>query len=222
MADAGSRPPPTLDQVYAMRLAARRLEDEFDGAVGAETVDVVLRASHEHYQDHATVQNFVPLMAERFARQRLRALAHVELAAQAGVPAVLFLCVHNAGRSQMALGFFTAMAGEEAVAWSGGADPLHAIDPAVVEAMCEVGIDLGEEFPKPWTEEILRAVDVIVTMGCADDCPDVPGSRQLDWDLDDPAGQEIAAVRSIRDAIEVEVRALLVELGITPSDVAPR
>jgi protein-tyrosine-phosphatase len=156
-------------------------------------------------------------MAERFAQQRLRALAHVELAAQAGVPAVLFLCVHNAGRSQMALGFFTALAGDEAVAWSGGADPLHAIDQAVVEAMREVGIDLGEEFPKPWTDEILRAVDLIVTMGCAENCPDVPGSRYLDWELDDPAGLEIAAVRRIRDAVEAQVRGLLGELGVSGS-----
>ena len=128
-------------------------------------------------------------MAERFARQRLRALARVEGKGTDGTPIVLFLCVHNAGRSQMALGWFNHLAGDRAVAWSGGSEPGTEINPAAVAAMAEVGIDITGEFPKPWTEEIVQAADVVITMGCGDACPLYPGKRYEDWELDDPAGQ---------------------------------
>jgi protein-tyrosine-phosphatase len=131
-----------------------------------------------------------------------------------GKPAVLFLCVHNAGRSQMALGFFRHLAGDRAVAWSGGSEPGPAVNPSAVAVMREVGIDISGEFPKPWTDEVVRAVDVVVTMGCGDACPVFPGKRYEDWPLDDPAGREVAAVRPIRDAIEQRVRTLLAELGV--------
>ena len=134
-------------------------------------------------------------------------------------PAVLFLCVHNAGRSQMALGWFRHLAGDRAVAWSGGSEPAEEVNPAAVLAMAEVGIDIAHEFPKPWTDEVVRAADVVVTMGCGDACPLVPGTRSLDWVLDDPAGQDVEAVRPIRDEIERRVRTLLAELGISPSEV---
>jgi protein-tyrosine-phosphatase len=129
-------------------------------------------------------------------------------------PAVLFLCVHNAGRSQMALGWFNHLAGDRAVAWSGGSEPATEINPAAVAAMAEVGIDIAGEFPKPWTDEIVRAADVVVTMGCGDACPLYPGKRYEDWELDDPAGFDVAAVRPIRDEIRRRVAALLVSLGI--------
>jgi protein-tyrosine-phosphatase len=212
----------TLDQEYALGLASQRLEAEFEDVIGPTTVETVLHASYDHFAERAAFENFLPLMAERFARQRLKALAHVEKAAGAGVPSVLFLCHHNAGRSQMALGLFQLLAGDRAVAWSGGDEPTHQIDPAVVEVMAERGIDLTAEFPKPWTDEVLRAVEVIVTLGIGDARPFVPGTRYLDWDIPDPRGLDLASVRPIRDAIEVEVRALLAELGITPSDAAPR
>ena len=127
----------------------------------------------------------------------------------ADVPTVLFLCVHNAGRSQMALGWFTHLAGGRAVAWSGGSEPADQINPSAVAAMQEVGIDITAEQPKRWTDEVVRAADVVVTMGCGDTCPYVPGTRYEDWALDDPAGQDVAAVRPIRDEIEQRVRALL-------------
>ena len=130
------------------------------------------------------------------------------------VPAVLFLCVHNAGRSQMALGWFRRLAGDRAVAWSGGSEPADAINPSAVAAMAEVGIDITGEFPKPWTDEVVRAADVVVTMGCGDTCPFYPGTRYVDWELDDPAGQDVVAVRPIRDEIHRRVRALLLELGV--------
>ncbi|WP_236795197.1 arsenate reductase ArsC [Amycolatopsis sp. GM8] len=131
-----------------------------------------------------------------------------------GEPAVLFLCVHNAGRSQMALGFFRQLAGGQAVAWSGGSEPGHEINPSAVSAMAERGIDITGEFPKPWTDEIVRAADVVITMGCGDSCPVFPGKRYLDWELDDPAGKSVADVRPIRDEIERRVRALLADLGV--------
>jgi len=129
-------------------------------------------------------------------------------------PVVLFLCVHNAGRSQMALGWFTHLAGDRAVAWSGGSEPGDEVNPAAIAAMQEVGIDISREFPKRWTDEIVQAADVVVTMGCGDACPVFPGKRYDDWELEDPAGQGIEAVRPIRDEIEQRVRTLLDELDV--------
>ena len=131
-----------------------------------------------------------------------------------GLPIVLFLCVHNAGRSQMALGWFKHLAGDRAIGWSGGSEPSTEINPVAVEAMREVGIDLAGEFPKPWTDEILGAADVVVTMGCGDACPIFPGKRYEDWELDDPAGQDIEEVRRIRDEIGERVHGLLVSLEV--------
>ena len=199
----------TLDQQYALRTAATRLRGEFDGVFSTETIERFLQTSYDQFAGRATVPNFLPLMAERFARQRLRALAKVEGASSDGTPIVLFLCVHNAGRSQMALGWFNHLAGDRAVAWSGGSEPGTEINPAAVAAMAEVGIDITAEFPKPWTEEIVRAADVVITMGCGDACPLYPGKRYEDWELDDPAGQDLAAVRPIRDEIRHRVEALL-------------
>ena len=134
-----------------------------------------------------------------------------------GVPAVLFMCVHNAGRSQMALGWFRHLAGSDAVAWSGGSEPGDAINPTAVAAMAEIGIDITGEFPKPSTDEVVRAADVVVTMGCGDACPFYPGKRYEDWQLDDPAGQPIETVRPIRDEIGRRVAALLVSLDVPVS-----
>jgi protein-tyrosine-phosphatase len=131
-----------------------------------------------------------------------------------GKPTVLFLCVHNAGRSQMALGFFRQLAEDRAVAWSGGSEPGHEINPSAIAAMAELGIDISGEFPKPWTDEIVRAADVVITMGCGDSCPVFPGKRYLDWQLDDPAGKSLAEVRPVRDEIERRVRGLLDDLDV--------
>ncbi len=202
------------DQQYALRSAARNLGDQFSGVFGAETIERFLYSSYDQFASVATVPTFLPLLAERFARQRLRALAKVEGKVQDGKPAVLFLCVHNAGRSQMALGFFQHLAGDRAVAWSGGSEPGRQVNPAAVAAMREVGIDISGEFPKPWTDEVVRAADVVITMGCGDACPVFPGKRYEDWTLEDPAGQDLAAVRPIRDQIERRVRVLLGELDV--------
>jgi protein-tyrosine-phosphatase len=127
---------------------------------------------------------------------------------------VLFLCVHNAGRSQIALGFLHHLAGDRAIGWSGGSEPGTEVNPAAVEAMAERGIDITGEYPKPWTDEVVRAADVVITMGCGDACPIFPGTRYQDWVIDDPAGQPVARVRPIRDEIERRVRQLLAELDV--------
>lgn len=136
-------------------------------------------------------------------------------------PVVLFLCVHNAGRSQMALGWFNHLAGGRAIARSGGSQPANEVNPAAVSAMAEVGIDIADEFPKPWTDDIVESADVVVTMGCGDACPVFPGKRYEDWVLPDPAGAEVAAVRPIRDDIERRVRHLLEDLGVATTDAPP-
>ena len=129
-------------------------------------------------------------------------------------PTVLFLCVHNAGRSQMALGWFRHLAGDRAIGWSGGSEPADQVNPSAIAAMAELDIDVTTEFPKPWTDEIVRTADVVVTMGCGDACPFVPGVRYEDWPLNDPAGMGLEAVRPIRDEIGTRVRALLDDLGV--------
>lgn len=127
-------------------------------------------------------------------------------------PEVLFVCVHNAGRSQMAAALLGHHAAGRVTVRSAGSAPADTINPAVVEAMREIGLDLSKEFPKPLTTEAVRAADVVITMGCGDACPVFPGKRYLDWQLDDPAGKDVDAVRPIRDEIDRRVRALLAEL----------
>jgi arsenate reductase len=131
-----------------------------------------------------------------------------------GAPGVLFMCVHNAGRSQMAAGWLRHFAGDRITVWSGGSEPASGVNPAAVAAMAEVGIDITTDFPKPWTDEIVRAADVVVTMGCGDACPFYPGKRYEDWELADPAGRSIDDVRPIRDEIRTRVEALMASLGV--------
>jgi protein-tyrosine-phosphatase len=206
---------PSIDHQLALRTAAERLGREFDGLYGVETIERFLITSYDQFAARSTVAPFVPLIAERFARQQLRALAKVDGVANDGKPVVLFLCVHNAGRSQMALGFFQHLAGDQAVAWSGGSEPGTAVNPAAIAVMAERGIDISMEYPKPWTGDVVRAADVVITMGCGDSCPIFPGKRYEDWVLDDPAGQDVDAVRPIRDEIERRVRTLIDQLGIS-------
>ena len=129
-------------------------------------------------------------------------------------PTVLFLCVHNAGRSQMAAGWTRELAGDAVTVLSGGSEPADQINPTAVEVMAEVGIDITSQVPQRWSDETLEAADVVITMGCGDTCPVYPGKRYLDWQLDDPAGKGAADVRPIRDDIEQRVRGLLTELGV--------
>jgi len=204
-----------IEDRLALRTAAAHLEDEFKGIFGVETIERFLVSSYDELAPRASVRRFLALFAERFARQRLRALARVEGRDDGtGVPIVLFLCVHNAGRSQMALGWLNHLAGDGAVAWSGGSEPTSEVNPAAVEAMAEVGIDISSEFPKPWTDEVVRAADVVITMGCGDACPIFPGKDYQDWQVSDPAGQSLNDVRPIRDEIGRRVRHLMEELDV--------
>jgi arsenate reductase (thioredoxin) len=132
-------------------------------------------------------------------------------------PTVLFVCVHNAGRSQMAAAWLRHLAGDRVRVLSGGSAPADRVNPAAVAAMAEIGIDIADQTPQPWSEETLGAADVVVTMGCGDTCPVYPGKRYLDWELDDPAGMPVEGVRPVRDDIERRVRALMADLGVAPA-----
>jgi protein-tyrosine-phosphatase len=129
-------------------------------------------------------------------------------------PAALFLCVHNAGRSQIAAGWLRHLAGDAVDVFSGGSEPAENTNSAAIAAMAEVGIDISTEYPKPWSDEVARTADVIVTMGCGDACPIYPGKHYEDWELTDPAGQPVEVVRQVRDDIEGRVRALMASLDV--------
>lgn len=204
----------TLNQEGPLQEAANRLTAEFASTFNAPTIHRLLHDSYNELARTATVATYLPLLTEKFARQRLRALARAEGRSATTAPTVLFLCVHNAGRSQMALGFFQKLAGDAAIGLSGGSEPGHQIDLAVVAAMQEVGIDITGEFPKPWTDEVVQAADVVITMGCGDACPVFPGKRYEEWELPDPAGMDLADVRPVRDEIQRRVQHLLNELGL--------
>jgi protein-tyrosine-phosphatase len=198
-----------LDKAVAQ--ACTRLADDFAGTFSVETVRRYVDDSRARWAD-ARVTTYLPIMIERFARQRLRALAKVEGKAVSDLPEVLFVCVHNAGRSQMAAALLDHHAQGRVVVRSAGSTPADQVNPAVIAAMDEVGVDLSKEFPKPLTDEVVQAADVVVTMGCGDACPLFPGKRYLDWELDDPAGKGVDDVRAIRDEIDTRVRGLLAEL----------
>ncbi|MGA9114521.1 MAG: arsenate reductase ArsC [Candidatus Dormiibacterota bacterium] len=197
--------------------AARRLAREFAGTFSLETVEECVVDSFERLAATATVMNYLTILAERFARERLEALAQAGSKVRRDVPEVLFVCVHNAGRSQMAAVLLDRLAHGSVHVRSAGSDPADRLNPAVVAAMAELGLDVAQEFPKPLTDEVVQAADVVITMGCGDACPLYPGKRYLDWELEDPAGQPLATVRRIRDDIGERVRALLAELAPAPT-----
>jgi arsenate reductase (thioredoxin) len=194
-----------------VRQAAAALADEFAGVFSEETIERYIAESVD-LLGTGRINVFVPVLAHRFARERLKALAQTEGLVVKEMPEVLFVCVHNAGRSQMAAGLVKLRSEGRIHVRSAGSDPGEEINPAVVTAMEEVGVDLCEEFPKPLTDEVVRAADVVITMGCGDACPIYPGKRYEDWTLDDPAGQDLNAVRRIRDEIDERVRTLVDEL----------
>jgi arsenate reductase len=203
----------TLDPVTLnhIRKTADSLGDEFAGIFSPETIERYLAESVD-LLGGAHVNVFVPVLAHRFARERLRALAQWEGSIVKEQPEVLFVCVYNAGRSQMAAGLVKLRSEGRIHVRSAGSDPADEINPAVVEAMRELGIDMSEEFPKPLTDEVVRAADAVITMGCGDACPIYPGKRYEDWVLDDPADRDLEAVRRIRDEIDGRVQKLIDEL----------
>jgi arsenate reductase (thioredoxin) len=189
-----------------------KLRDEFAGTFSAETVERFMAESLEALGG-ARLKSFVPLFVHRFARERLRALGQVEGTIAKTVPEVLFVCVQNAGRSQMAAALLDHYAEGRVHVRSAGSAPADEINPNVVTAMSELGIDVSKEFPKPMTDEVVHAADAVITMGCGDACPIYPGKRYEDWELEDPAGKDVETVRRIRDEIERRVRALLDEIA---------
>jgi arsenate reductase len=203
----------TLDPVtqHHIRQAAERLAEEFAGVFSKETIERYIGESLD-LLGGSRINVFVPVLAHRFARERLRALGQAEGLLTKEQPEVLFVCVQNAGRSQMAAGLVKLRSGGRIHVRSAGSAPAEQINPAVVEAMGELGVDMGEEFPKPLTDEVVRAADVVVTMGCGDACPIFPGKRYEDWVVDDPAGQDLETVRRIRDEIDGRVRTLVGDL----------
>ncbi|MDT9687426.1 arsenate reductase ArsC [Streptomyces sp. P9(2023)] len=194
------------------RLAAgvARLAVRHHGRYSVETVQRLIADSYEQLAAHAHVRTHLVVLAERFAAERLDALAHVENpAGTGGRPRVLFVCSHNAGRSQMAAALLAHRAGDDVIVSSAGTHPSGAVDPHVVQALTEAGVALDEVYPKPLTDEVVRAADIVITLGCGDACPVVPGHRYLDWPVPDPDGAPIAVMRSIRDAIDARITTLL-------------
>ena len=206
----------TIDPVTQHHIdqAADRLADEFAGVFSRETIARYMAESQDLLGE-ARVNVFVPVLAHRFARERLKALAQAEGKLGKEQPEVLFVCVHNAGRSQMAAGLVKLRSEGRVHVRSAGSTPAAEINPAVVEAMEELGVDMNEEFPKPLTDEVVRAADVVITMGCGDACPIYPGKRYEDWELEDPEGKDLATVRRIRDEIDRRVQKLVGDLAPT-------
>jgi arsenate reductase (thioredoxin) len=194
--------------------ALASLQSEFQGTFSPETVERYVAESLESMQG-ARIKDFVPLFVHRFARERLRALGQVEGLIAKPVPEVLFVCVQNAGRSQMAAALLDHIAAGRVHVRSAGSDPADQINPHVVTAMSEIGVDLSKEFPKPMTDEVVRAADAVITMGCGDACPIYPGKRYEDWVVEDPAEADLEGVRRIRDDIAERVRVLLGQVAPT-------
>ncbi len=192
------------------------LADEFAGVFSRETIDAYVEESLDRFAD-ARFEEFVPLLVERFSRERLRALAQVEGKMTKEVPEVLFVCVHNSGRSQMAAGLLDKLAEGRVHVRSAGSDPAHELNLNAINAMEEVGVDISQEFPKPLTTEVVQAADAVITMGCGDACPIYPGKRYEDWDLEDPADKDLETVRRIRDEIREHVETLIAALPTAES-----
>ena len=210
-----------FDPITRRRIAEEleRLHQEFRGLFSAETIDRYV-ADSTAALSNARVQLYVPIFVHRFARDRLRALAQSEGKIVKEVPEVLFVCVHNSGRSQMAAALLSHYAGGGVHVRSAGSAPKSEILPAVVQALAEIGIDVHQEFPKPLTDEVVNAADAVITMGCGDACPIYPGKHYEDWDVTDPANKSVEEVRGIRADIDRRVRVLLTQL--LPGDVSVR
>ena len=193
---------------------AERLVDKFVGIFSKETIGRCVKESYALLAENATVIVHLPALTERFARDRLTALAQSEFKIAKDKPEILFVCVHNAGRSQMAAALAIQISGGAVCVRSAGSAPSDSIPAAVHEAMDEIGSNLAEAFPKPLTDEFVRAADIVITMGCGDACPVYPGKRYEDWKLADPAELDAAGIVSVRNDIDARLRTLLTELKV--------
>jgi arsenate reductase (thioredoxin) len=211
VAELLQQPATQVDDALLQRVS-RDLADRFAGVFGIETVERYVRESRDLLAEKAGITRHLPSLTARFAGDRLAALATGQQAL-AETPEVLFVCVQNAGRSQMAAAILRHLAGDRVHVRTAGSAPADGVSSAIVTALDEIGVSIGGEYPKPLTDEVVRAADVVITMGCGDACPIYPGRRYLDWDLADPVGLPPPRVREIRDEIEGHVRQLLLELA---------
>lgn len=204
--------------VYTRAHIARQVDDlaaEFEGLFSRETVERYVQESLDGFGS-TRFNDFLPVLVYRYSRERLSALGQAEGTIAKAVPEVLFVCVQNSGRSQMAAALLNRRAHGQVHIRSAGSAPAEEINPVVAEALAELGIDVREEFPKPLSDEVVRAADVVITMGCGDACPIYPGKRYEDWKVADPDGKQPAAVRAIRDEIDARVTRLLGEIVTDP------
>jgi protein-tyrosine-phosphatase len=192
--------------------SAASLARRFEGTFATETIERLLHESHDLLAATSKITTYLPLLTERFAAERLRAIARAQGAIVSDTPEILVVCTHNAGRSVAARVLLDHYGKGRVVVRSAGSAPGEEINPAVAHVLSERGLDVSKEFPKPLTDEATRSADVIITMGCGDACPVYPGKRYLDWDLTDPAGKPIDEVRPIVDEIDRHARTLLAEL----------
>lgn len=202
----------------ALASSVERLTAKYQGVFSRETVTQAIDDSWERLTRQATVlPPFFPTMVERFAHDQLRAAAQVDGLIAKPLPEILFVCEHNAGRSQMAAALAHHLGGDRVSVRCAGSNPGAQIFPVVAEAMSEIGLDVSQEFPKPLTDIVVRAADFVITMGCGDACPIYPGKRYEDWAVNDPAGQSIEVVRAIRDDIQAHVSELLEAVATVPA-----
>ena len=208
------------DSPPVLRRISADLAFRFAGTFSPETVSDYVAESYALLAKRGRAIHYLPSLTARFAADRLQALATADGLARSAVPDVLFVCVQNAGRSQMASAILRSLAGDRVRVLTAGSDPAGSINPLVIAALDEIGVSAGGEYPKPLTDEVIRASDYVITMGCGDACAIYPGRRYLDWDLPDPAGLTMDGVRAVRDDIDGHVRGLLAEIEALP--VSPR
>lgn len=201
------------EEIEIIEHSVSQLARKYAGKFDESEIRPVVKESYASFAD-AKVRTFIPVFTTRYADDRLRAQAKVRGLITDAPPSVLFVCVHNAGRSQMAAGWLRHLSRGKIEVYSGGSLPGKDLNAAAVEAMREVGIDIASEFPKPFAVEIVQSADVVITMGCGDTCPIFPGKRYEDWALDDPAGLGVEAVRPIRDEIKRRVESLISDLAV--------
>jgi protein-tyrosine-phosphatase len=216
-----SDPTPTLlDARHALARATAELARRYADFFSTETVARCVEESYTLLAEQATIRTHLVPLTERFAHDRLASLAKAEGLTPHAVPQVLFVCVQNAGRSQMAAALLAQKTRGRVDVRSAGSDPASDVHPTVLAVMAEAGLDLSTAFPKPLTDETVRAADVVVTMGCGDACPVYPGRRYLNWELSDPAGADADAVRTLRAEIDQHVTELLQLLELDPREVS--
>ena len=207
-------PGPVEPLPHAVERIAQDLAYRYSAVFSRETVARYVSESYTLLSDRAKVTTHLPSLTARFASDRLSALATAKGLVLRGTPEVLFVCVQNAGRSQIASAVLRHLAGDLVHVRTAGSAPASVVHPSIVEILDEIGVPVAAEFPKPLTDEVVQAADYVITMGCGDACPIYPGRRYMDWELDDPIGLDVEEMRRVRDEIVTRVRSLLHEMGL--------